>query len=174
LANAIETLIQAEEATPSDLLCTASALLCLLFARFLNIQQSRDPFWSTLVTHTYSAKDQNPDRFILDIRKKVEHGLTIEQFLHWFLDSYIVAQADQVFKERINVSSLSIPASWITIEGKTIRKQRDYDASLSSSRFHSSYQILTDLSLCKFNGAFTELSTDGRRLLESLGIELTE
>jgi len=144
-------------------------LLILLYLRFYHYWKRAEVHWRWLGGLT--LHDLSPFRFLYDVEQKLREDITLLDFIKWFVESYVIHQAQEIYNEKALTGDFSRPISWFHKEGTIYVKDRDYSPRHRNSRFDSCYNILKDLGLCQFKD-WTRLTRGGISLLEKLGIEV--
>jgi len=161
---------QPQQFNLSEVSVLALALLLTLYARLLHLQKSANRYWRWMGGHSVGrATDLSPYKFVSQAEQKlIQDDLSIFEFLRWFIENYIIKQHQEVRNEKMQGMTVARPVSWFHRDGEVFRLDRMHKPAVRSSRFESCFHILKDLGYCKFNGQYTELTTDGKALLEKI------
>ena len=153
----------------------AFVLLVLLYVRFYYLHKEAKKYWIWLFRIQREGgrpTDLTVTKFVPALEKKLQkEGFSVTDFLRWFMKEYVINQAKEVYWEK-SLATSGKPHYWFYFEGGVYRKERDYDPKFRSSRFASAFTILNDLGLCKFNGQFTKLTSDGIKMLRRFGVSV--
>lgn len=110
-----------------------------------NYQKDKSWVWlSNLQRGDISIKE-----FCDQIIPRLETGDMFRDFIQWFIEKYVIKQAEEIFRGKI--TSNSNPKCWFHKEGANYVKDREYKARHRSIRFNSSVSILNDLNLVNSN-----------------------
>lgn len=118
--------------------------------------------WAWMTSHTQA--DLSPARFREELIDLLRKAKTIEDFFEWFINDYVVLQAEEVRRQRATGSTEF--RGWFENRGGHWEKTRDYSAGHWSARFYSARSILRDLGLLHPNPSKTQLSSDGEAVLQ--------
>jgi len=165
----LEELFASDVFDPHGAVMSAFLLLLLLYLRFYHYWKKADKYWRWLGSCTLT--DLSPFRLVYDLEQKMKGSLTVWGFLNWFIDSYVIQQAQEIYNEKALTGVFSRPISWFHKEDIMYVKDREYYPRHRNSRFSSCYTILKDLGLIEFAGQYAKLTKDGMSLLEMLGME---
>jgi len=152
-----------------EVITPAFLLLFLLYLRFYHYWKRANVYWRWLGGLT--LHDLSPFRILYDLEQKLREDFTLLDFINWFVESYVIHQAQEIYNEKALSGGFSRPVSWFHKEGTIYVKDRDYFPRHRNSRFDSCYIILKDLGLSEFID-YARLTKDGMNLFEKLGIEV--
>ena len=148
----------------------ASLILLTLYVRFYWRSRTKDRSWGWLVYR--SGSDLSPASLVFQLEHKLSNpNYTLFDFVSWIYKDYILSQAVSVYNQKVGSSLYSRPISWFHQDGKVYRIDRPpMKPRFRNSRFYSCLNILSDLGLCESIDGHYQLTVDGIKLLEKLGI----
>jgi len=127
-----------------------------------NYQKKKSWVWlSNLQRNDISIKE-----FCDQIIPRLETGDMFRDFIQWFIEKYVIKQAEEIFRGKI--TSNSNPKCWFHKEGANYVKDREYKARHRSIRFDSSVSILNDLNLVNSNDDILEITEDGKKIIDKI------
>ena len=138
--------------------------------RFGSPKEKEPDAWSWMASHT--EKDLSPARFLKKIKELLWESATVEDFISWFIQQYVINQAMEVRNQRSSGSNLG--RGWFEKRGGHWEKTRDYSAGHWSARFNSARSVLRDLAYLNPNPKENNITADGLGALEEAKIGETD
>lgn len=125
--------------------------------------------WEWMTSHTES--DLSPARFRKELKHLLSNDGTLEEFFAWFIEGYVINQAEEVRRERARDSTTF--RGWFEPKGGHWEKTRDYSAGHWSARFYSARSVLRDLALLDPSPGSGRITSDAEAVLEKDIFETT-
>ena len=119
----------------------------LLFAIILRFEQATTETtgaWEWLRSHTEG--DLTPVRFTDELTTQVKKGATLDHFMSWFVEDYVIMQAENVRQQKESGVTTNF-RGWFRRQDTGWEKVRDHWSGHWSARFSSALSILRDLAL---------------------------
>lgn len=136
----------------------------LLFALVLRFEQATGETasgWEWLRSHT--AEDLTPVRFADELKTHLHEGATLEQFMSWFIEEYVITRAENVRQQKESGVKFG---GWFRRQDTGWEKVRDHSAGHWSARFSSAVSILRDLGLLNPDPNKVNLTPAGHEIME--------
>jgi len=138
---------------------------CLILAvalRFSTLTGKDENAWAWMTSQT--QQDLSPARLQESLKSFLSEGITFREFVEWFVDEYVILQAEKTRREKAN-DSIAF-RGWFESQGNHYKKTRDYRASHWSTRFNSACSILRDLALLDPTPDTMQVTSDGLAALD--------
>lgn len=138
----------------------------LLFTIVLRFEQATGETangWEWLQSHT--GEDLTPVRFAQELTTHLHEGASLDQFMGWFIENYVIMQAENVRQKKESGTTTNF-RGWFRRQDTGWEKVRDYSAGHWSARFGSAVSILRDLALLEPDPDTVTLTAAGRDALE--------
>lgn len=142
-------------------------LLFSTYMRFLWVYKTKQKAWGWLIRHTNEGHGLSPATFIVTLEGLIKKDGTIADFVRWFVEDYVVKQAEQVYENK-SLSFQYKARCWFHKEEDRYVKDREYEPGHRNTRFESTINILEDLGMIKVKGSTFEPTRDGHRFLAKL------
>jgi hypothetical protein len=146
---AIETALDEHPRDHNVVFANVALLLIGGYMRLLHEREHQTPAWRWITART--SGDLSPARFIQETHDIILSGnATLQDFLHSFVNKYVLDHAYEVYLEKSRYTTTSRPRRWFHQEGDFYFRDREWpNAYHRSNRFESATSILHDLGLVR-------------------------